>query len=149
MSRPMMKPDSLYSILLLVTVLIFAACEQNTEQAYSHETETMTGMLQHNVYFYLNDGVTAREAEEFEAGLKELLQIESIYKSELGVPAATEDRDVTDHDFAYTIFTWFQTMEDYDIYADHPDHLEFIDRFNGLWADVKVYDADITFEQKK
>lgn len=142
------KSHFLFPAFLLAAVLIFAACEQNTEQAYSHETESMTGMLQHNVYFYLNDDVTPGEAEEFEAGLKELLRIETIYKSELGVPAATEDRDVTDHDYAYTIFTWFQTMEDYDVYADHPDHLEFIDRFNHLWADVKVYDAEIIFEQK-
>jgi hypothetical protein len=85
---------------------------------------------------------------EFESGLSELMQIESIYAYELGEPAATEDREVTDHAFAYSIFSWFQTMDDYEIYADHPVHLDFIDRYSGLWADVKVYDSEI-YEAKQ
>ena len=100
-------------------------------------------MLQHTVYFYLNDDVTQEEADQFEEGLKQLLEIESIHKSELGVPGDTESRDVTDHSFAYSIFTWFDSMENYKAYDEHPDHLEFIDTYSSLWADVKVYDSDL------
>ncbi len=39
-------------------------------------------------------------------------------------------------------------MEDYNVYAEHPDHLEFIDTFSNLWADVKVYDSGIIDETK-
>lgn len=106
-------------------------------------TENSIGMLQHTVYFYLNEDVTEEERQQFEEGLQALLSIEEIYKSEMGVPAGTPERDVTDHSFGYSIFTWFETMEDYEIYAEHPDHLEFIDQYQSLWADVKVYDSDI------
>lgn len=100
-------------------------------------------MLQHTVYFYLNDDVTQEEADQFEEGLKQLLEIESIYKSELGVPGDTESRDVTDHSFAYSIFTWFENLDDYKTYDEHPDHLEFIDTYSSLWSDVKVYDSEL------
>jgi hypothetical protein len=35
-------------------------------------------------------------------------------------------------------------MDDYNVYAEHPDHMEFIEQFQSLWADVKVYDTNIT-----
>lgn len=100
-------------------------------------------MLQHNVYFYLNDDVTTEEREEFEAGLKVLLGIEEVYKSEIGIPGATEQRDVTDHSFVYSVFSWFETMDDHEVYQEHPTHLEFIDKYSNLWADVRVYDSEI------
>lgn len=132
----------LFSISLLI--LFISACQlDNSQPETSSNIESSIGMLQHTVFFYLNNDVTPEEREEFEAGLKLLLDIPEIHRSEAGIPAGTEDRDVTDHSYAYSIYTWFETMEDYDIYAEHPDHLEFIDTYSHLWADVKVYDADI------
>ncbi|MCW9705537.1 Dabb family protein [Fodinibius salsisoli] len=100
-------------------------------------------MLQHTVYFYLNEDVTSKEKQQFEEGLKELLQIAEIHHAELGTPADTKERDVTDHSFAYAIYTWFETIEDCETYAEHPEHLDFIDQYNSLWADVKVYDTEL------
>ncbi|MDZ7717249.1 MAG: Dabb family protein [Balneolaceae bacterium] len=117
--------------------------EDSTETSSTSTTENSIGMLQHTVYFYLNEDVTEEEREQFEEGLKALLSIEEIYKSETGVPAGTPERDVTDHSFGYSIFVWFETMEDYEVYAEHPDHMEFIDKYQNLWADVKVYDSNI------
>jgi len=140
-----MKSSILFFILSL-SALFAISCQQTGDTS----TETMiatientTGMLQHTVYFYLNSDVTQEEADQFEEGLNQLLEIESIYKSELGVPGDTESRDVTDHSFGYSIFTWFETMEDYKTYDEHPDHLEFIDTYNSLWSDVKVYDSEL------
>ncbi|MEX2457209.1 MAG: Dabb family protein [Balneolaceae bacterium] len=121
------------------------SCQQAESQ--SSETESTVGLLQHNVYFYLNDGVTSEEIAQFETGLEELVGIEEVYKAEVGVPGSTEVRDVTDHSFVYSIFTWFETIDDYNVYADHPDHLEFIDTYNHLWADVKVYDSELIFNR--
>lgn len=129
---------------LLVVPLLLILSAYSTEQPNEQEIEKQsTNMLQHTVYFYLNSEVTSEEKEQFEKGLEELLEISAIHKAELGVPADTEERDVTDHGYAYAIYTWFETMEDYKAYDEHPEHLEFIDKYNGLWADVKVYDADI------
>lgn len=141
-----MKLRLLTALNLVILTLVLMACQpDNVQENESIEinTEQTTGMLQHTVYFYLNDDVSEEEALEFENGLKELLEISSIYKSELGVPGDTAERDVTDHSFAYSIFTWFENLEDYKTYDEHPDHLEFIDTYNDLWADVKVYDSDL------
>lgn len=141
-----MKLRLLIALNLAILMVALMACESGNTQGNSSNdmnTEQTTGMLQHTVYFYLNDDVTEEEAIEFENGLKELLEISSIYKSELGVPGDTAERDVTDHSFAYSIFTWFENLEDYKTYDEHPDHLEFIDTYNSLWSDVKVYDSEL------
>lgn len=140
-----------YTIILLL--FFSAACASGSEEEVNVVTETTmtatdttqdsTGMLQHNVYFYLNEDVTEEEKQQFEEGLNALVLTEGVYKSEIGIPGSTEERDVTDHSFGYSIFTWFETIEDYNVYAVHPDHLEFIEEFNHLWADVKVYDSEV------
>lgn len=135
-----------FSSQLLITawaLFIIAGCQPGAEHSSENSTETATGLLQHNVYFYLNEDVTPDEVEEFEKGLKKLLSIPDIYKSELGVPAGTLERDVTDHDFAFSIFTWFTSMDAYKAYDEHPDHMVFIDTYSDLWSDVKVYDSEI------
>lgn len=136
-------------LMLVHLLLLFStACanggeEMNDEIEITPAVASTSGMLQHNVYFYMNEDVSEEEREEFEDGLRDLLEIESIHKSELGIPGSTEVRDVTDHSFGYSIFTWFETMEDYRVYDEHPDHLEFIDTYSHLWEDVKVYDSEI------
>lgn len=127
----------------VLTLFFIAGCQPGSERSSESGTENSIGFMQHNVYFYLNDDVTPEEIEDFEEGLKDLLSISAIYKSELGVPAGTEERDVTDHSFVYVIYTWFETMDDYQTYAEHPDHLVFIDTYSDLWSDVKVYDSEI------
>ncbi len=140
-----MKMNLLSRIVTISLLVLFSsACQSdNSQTELNSNTEAAIGMLQHTVFFYLNDDVTTTEREQFEEGLKKLLEIPEIYRSETGVPAGTAERDVTDHSYAYAIYTWFETMEDYVGYDEHPDHLEFIDNYNHLWADVKVYDADI------
>ena len=140
-----MKMNLLSRIVTISLLVLFSsACQSdNSQTELNSNTEAAIGMLQHTVFFYLNDDVTTTEREQFEEGLKKLLEIPEIYRSETGVPAGTAERDVTDHSYAYAIYTWFETMEDYVGYDEHPDHLEFIDTYNHLWADVKVYDADI------
>lgn len=119
------------------------ACQSEAQQSEQTESQTTSGMLQHTVFFYLNEDVSEEEAQDFEEGLKELLEISSIHKAELGVPGDTAERDVTDHSFAYSIYTWFENSEDYKTYDEHPDHVEFIETYSSLWADVKVYDSEL------
>jgi hypothetical protein len=137
-----MKHRMIYFISAFVLIGL-TACQANEIETPTTQNETISGMLQPTVFFYLNEDVFNAEKEQFELGLQELVGIETVFKSEIGIPGSTEERDVTDHSFGYSIFTWFATMEDYDVYADHPIHLEFIDRYSGLWADVKVYDSEI------
>jgi len=141
--RLLMKTVPVILLLLLSTACTNSSEEVEVETETTANVEGTAGMLQHNVYFYLNEDVTQEQKDQFEEGLRNLLEIETIYKSELGIPGSTEEREVTDHSFGYSIFTWFKTIEDYNVYADHPDHLEFIDTYRDLWSDVKVYDTEI------
>ncbi|MGF1637318.1 MAG: Dabb family protein [Cyclobacteriaceae bacterium] len=124
---------------------IFATLSACGEHKHDHQEKPKTqfNMLQHNVYFYLNPDVTEEEKRDFLNGLNALVSIENIHHAEIGVPAETERREVTDHDFAYSIFTWFETMEDHEVYQNHPDHLEFIEKYKHLWKQVKVYDSQL------
>lgn len=133
---------------LLITILFMmgmAACspENSQPEKATDEPSLEAGMLQHTVYFYLKEDVTTDEREEFEEGLIELLAIEEVHDYQIGIPANTEEREVTDHSFGYSFFSWFENLEDYKVYAEHPVHLEFIDKYEGLWADVRVYDSEV------
>jgi hypothetical protein len=119
------------------------SCQQDKKEMAFSQTSSTKGMLQHNVYFYLNDSVSQNEIKEFEEDLQNLLSIEVIHNSEIGKTGATKSREVTDHEFDYSIFTWFKSMDHYEVYADHPDHLEFIETCKHLWKAVKVYDSEI------
>lgn len=141
------------TLFVLTIALAFLAigCQQSQNnsmdmqnESSNQTTENSIGMLQHTVYFYLNEDVTEEQKQQFVEGLEALVSIDEVYKSEIGVPGDTPEREVTDHSFGYSIFTWFETMEDYEVYAEHPDHMKFIEQFEGLWADVKVYDTNIT-----
>lgn len=136
--------NKLFQLLLIlsITSLIFS-CEESKKESTNSQVSSTDGMLQHNVYFYLNDSVSQSDVEEFEEGLQKLLSIEVIHKSEVGKTGATKSREITDHEFDYSVFTWFKSMDDYEIYADHPDHLEFIEAYKHLWEAVKVYDSEI------
>lgn len=137
-----------FTFALLLTIGTMAACQHEIHDSNEEiEKRTTVGMLQHMVYFYLQEDVTADEKADFEEGLKTLLSIDEVYFYQIGVPAETAERDVTDHEFGYSISSWFQTTEDYDLYAVHPVHLKFIDDYNHLWADVKVYDSAIIEEK--
>lgn len=101
-------------------------------------------MLQHTVYFWLKEGVTESERKNFGKGIKEFVSaITEVQKAEVGIPAATANRDVVDHTFGYSLFVWFSSMEDHNIYQEHPVHKKFIEDFSHLWSRVQVYDSEL------
>lgn len=136
-------PKIIVSVISLLVVVLSYSYHQADEDTAAEDLR-----LVHNVYFYLNDNVSEEEVAEFEVGLEELLSISEIHHAEMGVPAKTEERDVTDHGFVYSIFTEFTEMDDYEVYAEHPVHMKFIEKYNHLWAEVKVYDSEIIYDRQ-
>lgn len=133
----------------MLCLSIFAlsfSCDGPKQETNTKSSQVSDGMLQHTVFFYLNDSITTSEKSAFEDGLKQLLAIDVIHQSEMGKTAATPTREVADHEFDYAIFTYFKSMEDYMVYADHPDHLKFIENYKHLWTTVKVYDTEMMRE---
>ena len=127
-------------IYIVFVILSTLSCQSTGDNSNDISNE---GMVLHCVYFYLEEEISEEEKKSFEKGLHELLAIDVIYKSEIGKTGATPSRAVTDHDFDYSIVTWFKTLKDYETYANHPDHIEFIGKYEMFWEYVKVYDSEI------
>lgn len=117
---------------------------QSKNRIISIHKKSKKGMLQHNVYFWIKEGVSDADKKKFEKGIQNFISaVKEIHKTEIGVPAVTEDRDVVDHSFAYSMFVWFKTMEDHNVYQEHAAHKKFINDFSSLWEKVKVYDSEL------
>jgi len=101
-------------------------------------------MLLHSVYFWVKNEVSEEKKKSFEQGLKDLVSnVKEVSKAEIGIPASTEERGVVDLSFAYSLFTWFKSIDDHNIYQEHSVHKKFIEDFSSLWEKVIVYDSDI------
>lgn len=134
----------IFQNLLLVSIIgLSLSCTDTNNQIRSNNAQSDAAVLQHTVYFYLIDSLSDADKQSFENGLQQLPSIKSVYRSEMGKTAATPSRPVTDHEFNYSISAWFKSMEDYKIYADHPEHLDFIKKYELFWKDVKVFDSEI------
>lgn len=128
-----------------IIALFVSACTPEPESATQSEIG-VTGLIQHNVYFYLNEEVTDSEKEVFVSNLQEMVNIATIKRSWIGIPAATDSRDVTDHEFSVSLTLWFETVEDHDLYQIDPEHVKMVESSSHLLRGVKVYDSLIFFE---
>ena len=135
-----------FALLLLLIIAIYSlACESDSGYTNQAENEVI-GLIQHNVYFYLNEDVTDNEREDFISGLMEMVQISTIKKSRIGTPATTDSREVTDHDFSISLTLWFESVEDHDLYQIDPEHTKMVESSSHLLSGVKVYDSLIFYE---
>ena len=101
-------------------------------------------MTLHNVYFWVKPEATKEDLTKFEQGIRDFLaEVDEIAHFEVGIPAKTPKREVTNHDFAYSIFVHFDSVKDHDIYQEHPAHKIFIDSFSHLWSKVSVFDSEL------
>ena len=96
-------------------------------------------MLNHCVFFWAKEGLTAEEAADFERGLTSLLAIPSVVKGTVGVPAAT-DRPNVERSYSHALALVFQDVAGHDAYQVHPIHNAFHARCVGYWTKVAVYD---------
>ena len=99
-------------------------------------------MLVHSVYFFLKETVSDTEKTEFGKSVEALAKIETVHAFFLGTPAATPDRPIIEKGYAFALTILFQTMEDHNIYQEHPIHQAFIQKNKRLWGKVVIYDAD-------
>lgn len=98
-------------------------------------------MLAHHVFFWLKDDVTKEEMNTFHQALKDLKPIADSTFFHVGTPANIE-RDVIDASYSFSLFLVFETMEQFEAYQKHPQHLEFLNGPNKLTKRVLIYDAD-------
>ena len=55
---------------------------------------------------------------------------------------ATVERDVIDASYSFSLFAAFETMEQFETYQKHPEHIAFLNGPNKLAKRVLIYDAD-------
>lgn len=101
----------------------------------------ITGALMHHVFFWLKEAGNKAHREQFEMAMNDLLKVETIKMSHVGIPAATEERGVVDNTYTYSYMVMFDSLEDQNIYQKHPFHLKFIEENSHLWSKVVVYDS--------
>ena len=72
--------------------------------------------------------------------MKPCAAIEQVKTLHIGMPGATEARDVVDHSWSLSESMTFDSLADQAAYQTHPLHQAFIARCGHLWARVLVYD---------
>jgi hypothetical protein len=96
----------------------------------------------HQVFFWLNEPDSKEDLQQLLKGLRTLENIETVKSAFFGVPAATEQRDVTDNSFSASETLFFDDLHAQDVYQSHPVHQKFIKDCSHLWSKVLVYDIE-------
>ncbi len=101
----------------------------------------ITGALMHHVFFWLKEPENKAHRKQFEKAMNDLIRVETIKMSHIGIPAATEERGVVENSYTYSYMVMFDSLNDQNIYQKHPIHLKFIEKNSHLWDKVVVYDS--------
>lgn len=128
-------------LLLLAPLLLLASCRQEAPQLQEEltlvqqklqqaeaELELLKagpekGQLVHIVFLKLKEGLPEEEVNRLITGIKKLEEIEVVKYLEAGKIADTGDpRFISDHDIAFQMN--FASMEHYEIYQNHPAHIQ-------------------------
>ncbi len=105
-------------------------------------TPTDPGMA-HTVYFWLQEGLSAEERQQFEAGVRQLSGAPTVKRLFLGGPASTPSRGVVDNSFDYNLVLWFDDVAGHDAYQVSPTHLKFVEDHEAKFDVVKVMDTQL------
>ena len=97
----------------------------------------------HHVFFWLNNPESTADLEQLLSGIKALAAISTVQKLYVGVPAATEERDVIDSSWSASELMYFDSVEDQNAYQVDPLHKKFIAECGHLWRKVQVYDIEV------
>jgi len=100
-------------------------------------------MLAHSVYFTLKDR-TERARRELLAGFRKYLSDHPGTKFfTCGILNEELARPVNDRHFDVVLLVIFTNKAAHDRYQESPKHTAFIAKFQGNWANVRVFDADV------
>lgn len=100
-----------------------------------------SGMLRHQVFFWLRHPERVADRDRLIAGLRTLRAVPQVRELHIGVPAATATRSVVDGSYHVSELMVFAGVADQQAYQDHPIHRRFVAECEGLWARVMVYDS--------
>jgi hypothetical protein len=126
------------SFSLAAAVLVAAVVGVSLAKDTAAKTEPQMG---HMVFFTLKDRTPAARAKLADLCNKYLNDHKGTTYFSVGTLAEEFDRDVNDREFDVALHLVFENKAAYDVYADHPRHLEFIKQGKDTWAKVRVFDS--------
>ena len=94
----------------------------------------------HHVFFWLKNPGSIGDRDKLAEGVRSLKSIKTVRKLHVGIPAATEKRDVVDSSYHVSELMFFDNLADQAAYQTDPIHLKFIEQYSHLWEKVIVYD---------
>jgi Stress responsive A/B Barrel Domain len=97
--------------------------------------------LVHHVLFWLKNPKSEQDLAALLSGLNTLRQIPAIREIHIGVPAATELREVIDSSYSVSELMLFDDVAAQNEYQNHPVHKQFVENCSHLWERVVVYDS--------
>jgi hypothetical protein len=101
-------------------------------------------MLSHMVYFTLNDSSEDACQALVNACHKYLKPHDGVVFFAAGTLEPELDRPVNDRDFHVALHVVFDTREAHDVYQVSEKHLAFIEENKSNWAQVRVFDANVS-----
>jgi len=136
--------------LAIALLLGFSACsgrgetERPTEAFSSEVPEAKVvepqGRFIHTVLFWLKEGTTEEQKQSLIQDCRTMLgSIETVRYLAAGVPAGTP-RDVVDNSYGVGLVVHFDDTAGHELYQGAEAHLQFIERNEGIWERVQVYD---------
>ena len=99
----------------------------------------------HHVFFVLKE----RSDENCRHLVQEIRSHLSNYPGQIYFEVGTRDRGLdreVNQDFDVSLHTVFENREAHDAYQDAPRHREFVERNVENWAEVRVFDSNLTAE---
>jgi hypothetical protein len=101
-------------------------------------------MIGHMVYFKLKVSSPENRQKLVDACKKYLSDHEGTVFFSAGVIGESFKREVNDRDWDVALHLVFVDKAAHDKYAEHPEHLKFIDENKDTWAKVRVFDSECT-----
>lgn len=100
-------------------------------------------MHAHNVYISLNDSSEKMVNQFVSDSNLYLAGIKGIRSFSCGTLEQSLQRGVNDRNFDVSVHILFDSKEAHDAYQLSTPHEEFVDRNEGNWAEVRVFDSAI------
>jgi hypothetical protein len=95
----------------------------------------------HMVFFTFKSEVSDIDIKaQIEDGQQLLGRIETVRRLETGLRDEAMQREVSVTDFQVGLTVIFDDKAGYQVYADHPQHTEYVNRNKGKWEKIAVYD---------
>jgi hypothetical protein len=131
-------------IVLIITGAVSFFVEEPFAMADETQTiaaDTKSEPLAHIVFFTLAESNDDNRAKLVEGCKKYLDKHDGLVYFGVGVNAPEYNREVNDRDYDVALHLVFETAKHQDAYQTHPRHVKFVEKCQGLWKKVRVFDS--------